>query len=255
VTRARAIALLNCTAQPLPPEDDPEWAALAELLERDAELQTWFTNQSEADQAGREAVHLLPELHRRTKTGTAKIIRPSATTWNRRRWLAGSAAGVAAAAGGFFYVLERPTAFAHADGNADFAGFREDMARFADRLFRLDKKSEQVAPLIGYLSDLSATTPQDWSQLPTTIAQKSARGCRVIAWGEQKIGLICFYRDPGQVVHLFSVKAAVLKGELGSDTLRQPTLHYGRECTGWRQGDLVHLLVGMKPGTPVADLI
>lgn len=253
MNRERAISLLNYTASPLPAEDDPEWEELVAFLEADPSLQAWFTSQSPADALLEDVLAKLPET--RTTAPPAKVITPPTNVWTRRRWLVASAAGVAATLGGGAWVLERPTNFAHADGPSDFAGFREDMARFADRLFRLNKKSESPQTLITFLTEKGGDTPTDWKTLPPKIADKPARGCRVIDWGQQRVGLICFLRDERQVVHLFSIKTSSLRSQTPAADMRAPTVLHGRECCGWVQGDYVHLLVGAKPGVPVQDLL
>jgi hypothetical protein len=246
----RALELLNCTAQPLPAETDSEWELLSQFLEKNPKLAAWFETQSEADTAAREAISQLQP----SKPAPARVLTGDFT---RRQWLGKAAAGIAASVAAGYWVLERPTNFAHADGRADFAGFREDMARFADRLFRLNKKDASWEPLIAWLQQSSATTPESTAVLPPKIAANAAKGCRSIPWGQNTVGLLCFQKqNSSEVVHLFSTKQSSLAQAVpSSEEMRQTTVLHGRECAGWAANGLVHVLVGSKPGISVGELL
>ena len=165
MTRERAISLLLGSAHPLPAETDSEWEAAALMLDSDETLAAWFAVQSPADEAVKSVLRRLP-VPAPTTVLPSPFSRPGVT---RRRWLGVASTGLAASLAAGWWVLERPTHFAHADGSGDFAGFREDMARFADRLFRLTKKDSQFATLNQWLDQMQAARP-DMEVLPPSIS-------------------------------------------------------------------------------------
>lgn len=247
----RAIVLLTASGPEIPPEDSKEWEALAAYLETNPALAEWFATQSAADRLLADTLRTVP-VPELPQLAPQMIARPIFT---RRRFM-GAAAAAAVAVGSGLWILERPTRFAHSNGKADFMGFQEDMARFADRLFRLSQTDKSWQPLITWLQQKKATVPV-FERLPAQLTKNEAKGCRVIAWGQEDVSLLCFVKaGTTEVVHLFTANASTIAGTLPSTSdMQKPQVRYGRECAGFTTPGLVHMLVGSKPGITVAELL
>ena len=265
LTRSRAVSLLLCTADPLPPEDHPEWTALAEMLETDAELAAWFASQSAADDLlvrsldEREPLTPFPEVAKSMVPAPA-VTAPSILAPTRRAVLGSAAAALAIGSAGLWYTLSRPTAYLHATTTRDFSGFREDMAIFANGYYRLSVKDANMGNLITWLRDQGASAPDSSAVLPATItavAESGAKGCKVIPWGKSKVGLICFYHPENRaIIHMMTVPTSELAGNLPpASEMAQEVLLHGQRCIAFATEHHLHILVADPDSGPLAKLL
>ena len=206
MTLERIIPLLLAKADPMPPEDHPEWTELAAVLEQNPHLQAWFADPTPAESALRQALQNI-----RTDVPPPSLI--ACPNFTRRRWLAAAACAAASTSA----WLLRPVGYRHAEGLASFDNFREDMSIFASRLFKLEHKETSFPGLLTYLHDHQAPTP---STLPAAITEGKAKGCKPFQWGVHTVGLICFYRPSGELVHLYTVPAAALQSVPRAEAMR-----------------------------------
>ena len=241
----RAIALLLATASPLPPEDHPEWEELATHLEVHPELNDWFARMTSADASLEQAIQGLSTQVVLTSGKTAQ-------PFSRRRWLKAAAAVVVAGAGGAGW-LARPIAYRHRGAEVSYADFCEDMCVYATRLLSLDHKHSEYVQLRAWMHDHGAPVPQ--GSLPSAIATRMTKGCKRVDWGQRKVGLICFSKEDGKLVHIFSMQVTDLAAVPSKDTMLQPALYEGREVVGWIMGDTINVLVPAKVGTTTAELL
>jgi hypothetical protein len=247
MTREYALDLMLCRVQPLPPEDHADWEELALYLEEHPELATWFDSASPADAALSQALQEIDTPPAPTKLPA----NPAAASSSRRGFLK-AAAAVTLLGGGATSWLMRPVAYRHSMAAASYADFCEDMCIFASRLMKLDHKGTSLPPLRSWLSEHSLPQP---SQLPTSVASRTMKGCKEVPWGARKVGLICFMKEDGSVVHVFSVRRDVLQSVPDATAMAQATVYAGREVVGWADQENVSVLVPSKVGTSTRELL
>lgn len=247
MTKERAIQLALGTANPLPPETDPEWTEFAEFLEVQPELDAWFANLSPADAALADA---LQRLDPPTPQAATFLPTPVQAPMTRRRWLAAAACATLSAASAAW--LLRPPAYRHAKRPASYAGFCEDMCIFAASMFRLDHKAPQFDALAQWLTQRATPAPGSY---PAAVTQRMAKGCKTVSWGDRAVGLICFARADGALVHIFSIPETALAALPSAEEIRTLKSFGGRDVAGWSAKGTVSILVSGKPGTPIADLL
>lgn len=241
----RAIALLLATANPLPAEDHPEWEDLAAHLEAHPELNEWFTRMTPADASLEQAIQgLNTQVTLRQATPVKSM--------PRRQWLRAAAAAAVVSVGGASW-LARPIGFRHREGEVSYQDFCEDMCVYASRLLSLDHKHPEYAHLLTWMSDHGAPVPN--GSLPASIATRMMKGCKQVTWGQRKAGLICFAKEDGSVVHIFSTPLASLADVPSADTMLRPTQYDGREVVGWIMGNTINALVPARAGTTTAELL
>lgn len=245
MNREYAIALLLRTADPLPAEDHPDWEALAQYLEQDPALDAWFAQSTEAD----TALHLT--LGGITAPETKMQARPTTSAMNRRSWMKAAATFTVLSGGAAAWLL-RPIGYAHTGMSVSYLNYCEDMCLYATRLLKLDHKGTDLAELQQWMLGQNAPVP---GELPQRVISSVAKGCKSVAWGSRSVGLICFMRSNGELVHIFSLPAAALAEFPDAAEMKQPRSYLGREVVGWKTGGVVNILVAAKPGTPTADLL
>jgi hypothetical protein len=248
MTRERAISLMLATADPLPPETHPDWTALVEMLEKDPQLDAWFTQMTPADTALQKA---MSELH--TEVKTPEVIKRSELLTSRRVWLQRAAAAALVAGGGGAAWLTRPVAYEHLGTSVSYEDFCSDMCVYAARLLKLEHKGSSIAQLQQWMTEKTAPTPL--GRMPPAVAARMAKGCKRVPWGSREVGLICFSKEDGRIVHIFSLPAQQLAAQPSAEALRRAQNFGGREVVGWVAEGVVNILVSAKPGTSTAELL
>jgi hypothetical protein len=246
MTRNEAIELMLCRVHPLPPEDDPVWEQLALYLEANPDLADWYAQGTAAEQELKSALSGLPTIE------TPKALPIPAVVSTSRRHVLRIAASVTLLGGAAAAWLARPVAYRHAGGAADYAAFCEDMCIYADRLLKLDHEDEQIHELRGWLSAHPAPSPE---KLPPAVEGRPAKGCKVVPWGERAVGLICFHKEDGHLVHIFSLPSSVLNSVPTLADMVKPRLFDGREVVGWPDDKVINILVPAERGTSTKELL
>jgi hypothetical protein len=244
MTRQQAIDLLLSRAQPLPAETDPIWEELADYLEEHPDLAEWFSQGSRAE------VELRAVLQTVGKDSKPPVSRPVVVA-SRRTWLR-AAASIALVGTGVGAWLARPVGYRHATAAAHYADFCEDMGVFADRLLKLDHKANQLPELSAWLAERALPGPE---QLPAQVAQGSLVGCKAVRWGQRDVGLVCFRKQDGSVVHIFTLQKSALSSEASAQELATARNVDGREIVGWQHGQVVSILVPAKRGVTTRELL
>ena len=178
----------------------------------------------------------------------AEIIRPSAF---KRYWPLAAAAAVALVFGVGSLIIPSPVKFPTVAENADGATFRDHMALFANERFLLDKTTNDPSEAQASLRE--SGTPV-FASIPEGLKAMGAMGCKTIDWDGRKVGLVCFTREDGELVHLFTTdKSGFNPTELASITTPENTR--GLNTVGWSDDEHVYMLIGSKPDIDVVGYV
>jgi hypothetical protein len=234
-----------CKVHPLPAEEDPVWEQLAVYLEENADLSEWYAEGTAAEQKLKSILQEISPLE------TPKTLPKPVVASTSRRNLLRMAASVTLLGSGAAW-LARPIAYRHTGKTASYAAFCEDMCIFADRLLKLDHKREQINDLRGWLAAHLAPNPE---KLPPAVDGRTAKGCKVVPWGEHTVGLICFHKADDTLVHIFSLPSSALSSLPTPTEMTKPQVIDGREVVGWTDNKVVNILVPAKRGTSTKELL
>lgn len=182
-------------------EDDPQFQDALELLERDAELQTWFFSERAADQKLSNAFCTLP-VPPSLKTDLLALRKsvPERVWWQKASWITAMAASVTLL--GILSVLPRHVVPGHS-----FSDFQSYVVETTAKLDHLDIHTSELSRIREWLRDHRA--PDDFP-IPGRLNGKSSVGCRVFSWKEQKVSLVCLELPDNKVAHLFVLDRSAL---------------------------------------------
>ena len=178
----------------------------------------------------------------------AEIIRPSVF---KRHWPIAAAAAIALIAGIGSLIVPSPVKFPVVATQADGETFRDHMALFANARFLLDESTNDQS--VVQASFRKSDTPV-FASVPASLQPLGTMGCKSIDWSGRKVGLVCFTREDGKVVHLFTAeKSGFAEFELAS--LTTPETSHGLHTAGWSDDEYVYMLIGSEPGIEVAEYL
>jgi hypothetical protein len=165
----------------------------------------------------------------------SKIVRlPSAARW----WRAGLA--LAAAVALFAGVLPwwpRPAE------QVSFAVLTPRVVEFFGTPPELPKRSQDKAELKAWL--LAQGAPADF-HIPAKLMPMESLGCQVVDVQGRPAWLTCFWREKGELVHLFAVRRSDFRDGPASAT-PQMQEHSGWSFASWTEGDVIYTLATAAP--------
>ncbi len=179
----------------------------------------------------------------------AEIIRPSAF---KRYWPLAAAATVALVLGVGSLIIPSPVEFPAIAEQADMGAiYRDHMAHFANERFFLDAMTDSASEAQASLRESGAPV---FASVPAGLQPLGMMGCKSIDWNGGRVGLVCFTREDGEIVHLFIAdKSGFAEADLASLTSLETSR--GLQTGGWSDGEYVFMLVGSEPGIEVAEYL
>ena len=219
---------------------DPQLAEALRLVERDAELKSWFQEQRSFDTAVAGSLKELavPADLKASILAGRTVVRVPLWRDSRMRVAAAAVVALMVALGGAKYVGAR----------APFAEFREKLIAEAwagDR--HVDFESSEWKDVSRWLAAQNVSTNFN---LPPALADMRVHGASVVELGGHRISCVCLADGPKHL-HLF-----VVTGTEFSDRPPDGTLDFekcgGWKTASWQQGDKIFVLTGMKYQTFVS---
>lgn len=218
-------------------ERDPFFSEAKAQLASDPELARWFTEQRALDQAIADQLARTPVVGEEAARAVEKQLPIAQRIWYRRLGLAAAAVLVAVA---LFSSWRGPFQPA-----VTLADFRTEMVSFVKVPPNLEMESSELDYVRSWLAKNGALS--DFS-LPPVLAKLDPLGCRVLAFRQHKVTLVCFARGAGKTAHLFVVDRAAMPqlkpgapAELGG---------VGEWMTAaWADGDRAYLLTAQGDET------
>ena len=262
MTREEAKHILSVYREDIPVGQAPEVARALALLETDEILRTWLENERRFDEKFASA---LKEIT--VPTGLAQHILEKAgddlsdaqqadvkvISFPRPRlWLAAAAAAVVITAGSLVkYYLYPPAVQFPGSRFASVEEFRSDMAHYANSRFVLGRNTSDFAKARDWLRKRQSPT---YDETPAAIVHFKGMGCQSFRWGENRVSLVCFQNDDGEIVHLFVVSKEVFDTLVPADELKAIQVRHHLETGGWMHQGNLYLLVGSEPEVRIGEL-
>jgi len=164
-----------------------------------------------------------------------KIIKlPSSARW----WRAGLALAAALA---IFVGLAQWRS--RSPEKVSFAGMTPRVVEFFGTPPELPKRSQDKAELRAWL--LAQGAPADF-RIPAKLMPLESLGCQVVDVHGRPAWLTCFWREKGELVHLFAVRRSDFRD---GPTSAAPQLHEhgGWSFASWAEGDVLYTMATAAP--------
>lgn len=183
--------------------EDAEMNAALEQARREPTLQEWFERHCEGQAILRRKFAELPvpEGLKDAILAGRKIVTP-AFGWRKSAWLAAAAALALLAAVSALWLRSDPA--------REFSLYRARMVRVALHEYSMDIVTNDLRQVRRYLAAKGG--PADFA-IPERVARLSLTGGGHIRWGKEPAAMVCFDRGDGQMLFLFVINAAAVKGE------------------------------------------
>jgi len=211
---------------------DPEFAAALEQMRQDQALQQWFDRHCEAQGKLREKFAALPvpENLKDAILAGRKIVRP-AFWWQKPAWLAAAAMITFLIAIGALWF--RPGALER------FSVYRARMVRAALHQYAMEIVTNDLRQVRQFL--VRKGGPVDYV-VPQTLESMRVTGGGHIPWANTTASMLCFDRGDKQMLFLFVIDHAAIKGEPG----RRPQLTKisTLQTASWTEGANTYILAG-----------
>lgn len=219
--------------------DDPTFAEALNTARNEPELAAWLEDQQTFDRGvSRRLSEVTPPA------GLRERILAGAKVSRRRSWWQWPQVWAVAAAVLVLLGLAprlAPPRRQLAEWQKHAIGVLDDLE--ADRT-GFDHEASSPAPLVAWLKEKSAPTPN----VPTKLTSTETWGCKSWTWQGQHISLMCF-KAGKQGVHLFTTERAKL-----ANAPREGRPEFGRQgqwfVASWSAGDHTHMLAGLD-GEPL----
>jgi hypothetical protein len=132
----------------------------------------------------------------------------------------------------------------------DYAGFKQRLAGFAARQYRMDLETGSLAEVREFLR--RAGRPSDF-QLPASLAGLPVKGGASLSWQQRPVSMVCLGLGEGQTLYLFMM---VRGTEPGFAEIPRGGEAFGRLSTlAWSEGDLLYLAVAERPAGELELLV
>ena len=213
-------------------EEEPEFKEALELTSRDPELRQWFDQHCAFQEAMREKFRQLevPADLKDSILAKTKIVAPP-VWWRHPAWLAAAAAIV---------ILIGLSAFWPEPRRGDqFADFGARMVRTVLRQYRMDMVTNDLNQIRRFHATNGA--PADYL-LPKGLERLLVTGAGLLRWADKRVSMVCFDRGDQQMLFLFVVKRAAVKG--APPTTPQLAKVHNLQTVSWSQADNAYLLAG-----------
>ncbi|MGI9240389.1 MAG: hypothetical protein ACR2RV_06280 [Verrucomicrobiales bacterium] len=228
---------------------DAEVSQAFEQLGSDPELARWYEQECAFDTAVTDklaSVEAPADLRANLLAllegpATDPIPEKDHSAWFRPRLLAAAAAIILIP----FLSIQLLTNRASAKS---FDSFRSDMVEFAVSDFKLDHRESDLPKLYAWLNANNATCP---TEIPDCVGCPESIGCKVVAWNDENVTLICLRNKTREVVHCFVVPRDQFDDLPDEKLLRESHSFDDLETCGWTDQENVYLLVGSASGVKV----
>lgn len=233
MTRAEAQGILSLYRSESEDAHDPFFAEALQLAREDQELAGWFAAELSFDAAMTSKL-AEEEVPARLRAALLESMEPRPHfqwTWLRALGLAAAAAMITLL---FSLGLARPLDKA----NNLVENYRTEMVGFVDLPPALAMETRDLQKVSNWLGQNASVTRVNF---PVGTRQLPALGCRALTFRGYRVGLACFRREGGQLVHLLIVDRAAFGS---SELLRQREFQeVGEWATAiWSEDDKVYLL-------------
>lgn len=220
-----------------------------ELLAKDPALERWYEQECAFDSAvtGKLAMIEPPANLKAKLLGLleAPVASPLSegdhSNWFRPRWLAAAAAVILIPLLSVQLLTNRANA-------RSFDTFRSDMVDFAVSNFQLDHRESDLSKLYAWLNANNATCP---IEIPDCIGCPESIGCKVVAWNDKSVTLICLRNQTKEVVHCFVIPRGQFDELPDEKRLREILSLDDLDTCAWTDEENVYLLVGSERGVKV----
>ncbi len=215
----------------IPLVEEPEVLSALHLVENDPEMREWLARQGDwQERTVRELRNIASPPGLRARILNGRKARPP--LWRRMETLAAAAAMV------LLLVFVPKLATAPGDKES-FDGFRSRMVKFAEREYRMDLVTNNLAAIRGFLTAQKA--PADFALTPV-LQKTTPLGCGRLAWQGHAVAMVCFELKKSGALYLFVMNRADIPD--GQALPTQPQIEQGRRfaAASWNQGEKIYLL-------------
>lgn len=219
-----------------------ELAAARRLLVDDAELAAWWEAHRAFDAGVRGALEGIP-----VPAGLADCILQELPQAKRIVWWRQPVVWAAAAS----VVLWLGFWLHHQALNREFAAFNIRLARAALRDYRMELRTNSLPAIRDYLAHRGC--PADY-ELHAGLERLPGLGCGSLRWRNQPVSMICFERNPDQLVWLFVTDAASVAGAPRS---ARPVIRTVGELSlaAWSEGRRLYVVAAVGPPEILHDYL
>ncbi len=211
---------------------EPDFEEAIRQTRHDPELKKWFEQLCAFQTAlGKKFRQIdVPEDLKQQILAKEKIIQPI-VWWRNPSWFAAAAAILLLISLAAFWLKPEPP--------DRFSNFRERMVRVALREYKMDLLTNDSAQIRQFLTARGA--PGDYV-LTSGLEQLRVIGCGPLVWRSNPVSMICFDRGDQQMVFLFVVNRAAMKGapDMTPEFVKVNKLG----TASWSQGDKTYILAG-----------
>jgi hypothetical protein len=211
---------------------DPFFAEALKMVSDDPALGQWLVHEQEFDRVfgGKIEAALVPtELKARIIASRQK---QTVVPFDWKRWVPLAAAAVLLVAMGIL------VARGSLGSRRRVADMRNEMVSFIKLTPPLELESADLNRIEKFIAAAAAPAADS---IPPGLAQLDPVGCRVLAFREHKVTLICFKRGGGRLAHLFVIDRSALE-KLPSSGV--PTFEQEGDwmTAAWQDADHAYLL-------------
>jgi hypothetical protein len=157
--------------------------------------------------------------------------KPERNQWSRGLLLAAAIAVVMVA-----FVF---SPFRSVSSRAVLSDYRDEMVGFAKVPPNLEMRSANIAALTNWLQ---STLDMRDIVIPAKLQAMEPVGCRTLRFRGRDVGLICFRRTDGAVLHLFVTDRSMFPQLSGNRDPDVATAQSGWSTAAWSDGDHAYLL-------------
>lgn len=245
-SQAKFVLSSHRTDRPLPVDAALEQAL--NVLQSEPELQEWFRQEEQSDQAIRSSLRAVtpPQELRSSILAGYRAGTPEPEIPSRSRWMAIAAClTISLLLWGGWLAVDR------ARHPATFADFHAAMPVFLNQGFTMDYVDDRLDQVTRWLA--SNKSIQGYT-LPASLSELQSIGCRTLRWHSRSVALICFFLPDGKEVHLFAMNSADFK-----DNALGTTPHFSKEgiwnTASWKQGHWTYLMASQTSEERLRQLL
>jgi len=239
MTRDEAILILGVFRCGKDDASDPFFAEALKLASEDGDLAKWFTAEQAFDAKvtaslahGEAPAALKAALLAAMEPLAQRHRRPHRTLTFPHALALAAACAVAAALLTFSFMRPR------AESGGQVADFRAEMVAFLLPPPPLTLETSDLAQIQSWVARNGAATDV---RVPAKTQQLRPLGCRILIFRGHKVGLLCFQRAGGKIVHLLVVdRAAIGGGSFAGERLYQQEGEW--MTAAWVEEDKFYLL-------------
>jgi len=213
-------------------KEDPKIQEVLRLLEADAELSDWWSENIETDRAFQKKIEdFAPPADLKASLYASLEQQQKGITTRRRiiQWLSIAASLVLVGMIGSHFIIDRTNEF---EGPLDKIALEYSM--YGPRLSFFNKDS---AKLVEWLTEQNIDLP---AELPKNLLDQKGIGCRPLDWSENRVAIMCFNAET--VYHLF-----IAQDKDFEDFKNDPNIGYESPnkkwtVSSWKSGEHVFVL-------------